>query len=378
MHRDVLQSLVEALDGGVGCVYCCVVETRGSTPQKPGAAMLVFPDGSQVGTLGGGCVEAEVKRRALRYLGQDDAQALTFFLDDNYGWDDGLICGGRMTILVQPLRPETPYFPEACAYFRRLLRRSRTGEGYTEAVAYAAAECPVGARVLYDRGQQVLATLQVADSVHGWPAPLPEKTRAYYQNGIAYLPALPRVILLIVGAGHVGQAVAHLAAQADFDIWVVDDRASYANKDRFPVAKELRVGDIGATLRDMRETGQIGRRVFAVIVTRGHAHDEEALYHLAQSEAGYVGLIGSKRKIRLIFNDLVARGVSAQALARVHAPVGLDIGSQSVTEIAVSIVAELIAVRNLGHSPRGPQPGAVFLGLPEDSVPVCSPEADNA
>src|SRR5438128_5290958 len=104
--RELLAELTRALDAGRDCVYCSVVETRGSTPQKAGAAMLVFPDGRQVGTLGGGCVEAEVKRQALKTLAGDDepkTEVLTFCLDDNYGWDDGLICGGRMSILADPL-----------------------------------------------------------------------------------------------------------------------------------------------------------------------------------------------------------------------------------------------------------------------------------
>src|SRR6185295_10926519 len=106
--RELLAELGQALDAGRDCVYCSVVETRGSTPQKAGAAMLVFPDGRQVGTLGGGCVEAEVKRQALKTLageGDSKTEVLTFCLDDNYGWDDGLICGGRMTILADPFDP---------------------------------------------------------------------------------------------------------------------------------------------------------------------------------------------------------------------------------------------------------------------------------
>src|SRR5438128_10879455 len=103
--RELLAELTAALDQGRDCVYCAVIETRGSTPQKAGAAMLVFPDGSQRGTLGGGCVEAEVRQRALRVLanGGGRPQVFTFCLDDNYGWDDGLICGGRMSILAEPV-----------------------------------------------------------------------------------------------------------------------------------------------------------------------------------------------------------------------------------------------------------------------------------
>src|SRR5579871_5123092 len=103
--RDVIEELTAVLEQGRACVACSVVETRGSTPQKAGAAMLVFPDGGQVGTLGGGCVEAEVRQRSLRVFGESNArpELLTFTLDDDYGWDDGLICGGRMTVLAHPL-----------------------------------------------------------------------------------------------------------------------------------------------------------------------------------------------------------------------------------------------------------------------------------
>src|SRR5438034_4080479 len=112
--RDILTAINRALDDGRPCVYCAVVETRGSTPQKAGAAMLAYPDGSQAGTLGGGCVEAEVKRRALHRLADGGGPiAFTFTLDDDYGWDDGLICGGRMTILAHPVSADCPDFAAA-------------------------------------------------------------------------------------------------------------------------------------------------------------------------------------------------------------------------------------------------------------------------
>ena len=119
--RDLPAELTGLLDEGRECVYCSVVETRGSTPQKAGAAMLIFPDGSQRGTLGGGCVEAEVKQQALRLLVDGGRPAvMTFCLDDNYGWDDGLICGGRMRMLVDPLRTEPQGIRSALPYYRRL------------------------------------------------------------------------------------------------------------------------------------------------------------------------------------------------------------------------------------------------------------------
>ena len=176
------------------------------------------------------------------------------------------------------------------------------------------------------------------------------------RHGVAYLPALPRVTLLLVGGGHVGNAVAKLAAEVGFDIWVLDDRERYVSADRFPTASRRLVGDIGTTLRDLAPA--LTPSTFSVILTRGHSHDEEALYHLASTACGYVGMIGSKRKIRLIFDDLRAAGMPEQTLDRVHAPIGFDIGSQTVPEIAVSIVAELIATRNLPAGTKRPRTAA--------------------
>src|SRR5207248_2283531 len=146
--RELLAELTAALDRRRACVYCAVVETRGSTPQKAGAAMLVYPDGTQAGTLGGGCVEAEVKRRAL--LGLNDSgrpEVFSFCLDDDYGWDDGLICGGRMTILAQPLTADGPIRDSAARYYHRLRDLANRGAGFTEAVVIGeAAGLPIGDR----------------------------------------------------------------------------------------------------------------------------------------------------------------------------------------------------------------------------------------
>src|SRR5437667_11570781 len=148
--RELLRELTAALDRGRDCVYCCLIETRGSTPQKAGAAMLVFPDGGQRGTLGGGCVEAEVKQRALRVLNSGGkSEVLTFSLDDNYGWDDGLICGGRMSILADPLLSSRP-----TDYYRRLHDLVESGRGCTEAVVIADAS-----RFLFDAAGNLVAQL---------------------------------------------------------------------------------------------------------------------------------------------------------------------------------------------------------------------------
>ena len=347
--RELLAELNQTLAQNRPCVYCSVVETRGSTPQKAGAAMLVFPDGRQVGTLGGGCVEAEVKRQALRTLGGDGpgkAEVLTFCLDDNYGWDDGLICGGRMNILADPLstRPK-----QVRAYYTHFNQIIDAGAGCTEAVVVSSEHGAIGSRYLFDATGTLIDQLAEAppvEAVRQGLLPLERRPKPAHQHGVAYLPILPRVTLLIVGGGHVGQGVAKLGADVDFDVWVLDDRDAYANRERFPSASRHLVGDIGQLLKSLAP--EITPSVYALIVTRGHGHDEEALYHLANTPAGYVGMIGSRRKIKLIYEDLLARGIPQAALEKVHAPLGFDIGSQTVPEIAVSIVAELIACRNRG------------------------------
>jgi xanthine dehydrogenase accessory factor len=343
--RELLRNLTATLESGREALVCQVVETKGSTPQKAGALMVVDPTGGQTGTLGGGCVEAEVKLKAIRKIGEDGSDVHTFVLDHDYAWADGLICGGKMTILVEAVRGGQP-----AAYYSAYRRLLEEGNGFTEAVAIDAGRCgasSVGARYLFDPDGRFVA---------GWPdseapagvmehvAPVSERPKVGTRGGVAILPTLPRVRLVIVGAGHVGQAVADLAAQTDFDVWVVDDRNQYASVERFPRAQRRIVGSIDHVLPALEVTPH----TFVLIVTRGHGHDQEALYYLAPTNAAYVGLIGSKRKIRMIFDNLREQGISNEALNRVAAPVGLDIGSQSVVEIAVSIVAELIARRNLG------------------------------
>jgi xanthine dehydrogenase accessory factor len=369
--RDVLQDLEAAIRNRQAVAYTALVETRGSTPQKPGATMLVFPDGSQTGTLGGGCVEAEVKRRSLFLLDNGRPEIVTFHLDDNYGWDDGLICGGRMKMLVDPLQPG-----DDVDYYDALTSRVAQGKGFTEAIVLEPKVSGGGAaadRWLMDedgtvaahRGSDALPSSLLANL-----KPLSQRPRAYVSTGVSYLPRLHRSRLIIVGAGHVGQKVAELAHEADFEVWVVDDREQYCNAERFPFAKRLLLG----TLSDSLSGLPVDEQTFCIIVTRGHHHDEEALSLLARKPACFIGMIGSRRKIRLIFDDLLRDGIPREDLCRVHAPLGLEIGSQTVPEIAVSIVAELIAYRNLPDVPPPFRRTSVLDELPRragQEEPAC-------
>ena len=350
--RDVILTLIKALEQNREQILCQVVETRGSTPQKAGALMVVDPVGGQTGTLGGGCVENEVKQKAIRQLGETGAILQSFVLDHDHAWADGLICGGKMVIVIEALRGPGPL-----PYFRTFLRLLEAGLGFTEAVIVnpeRALGVQAGRRFLFGPDATCQASWPegpVSEQLAVRAVPAPDRPRPEVRGGVAWIPSLPRIRLVIVGAGHVGQAVASLAAAVDFDVWVIDDRGQYANAQRFPAAQRILVGPIDEVLGSLEVTPH----TYALIVTRGHGHDQEALYHLAPTPAPYVGLIGSRRKIKLIFESLREAGIAEADLARVAAPVGLDIGSQTVPEIAISIVAELIARRNLGPNSVTPR-----------------------
>lgn len=367
--RDVIGNLIKILEKDGEAIVCQVVETRGSTPQKAGSMMIVDRDGGQGGTLGGGCVENEVKTKAIQQIASGAAAVHSFVLDHDYAWADGLICGGRMLVIAQPVRGR-----ESLDYFRAAYRFLEQGHGFTEAVVVdleQAGGLPVGRRFLFDGEGEPTASLPSGDVPDGLASRITkpaERPKPSVHGGIAFLPSWPRIRLIIVGAGHVGQAVAELAAGADFDVWVVDDRRQYANRERFPRAERILVGAVDEVIQSL----EITPLWYALIVTRGHGHDQEALGRLAPTAASYVGLIGSRRKIRLIFDNLREQGIREADLERVTAPVGLDIGSQTVPEIAISIVAELIARRNMGlrralHGRPSDASGRVDVGSRQDS-----------
>ncbi len=302
--------------------------------------MLVFPDGRQVGTLGGGCVEAEVKRQALAHLGQTNARVVRFQLDHDYGWDDGLICGGRMDIVIDAVD-----LGDAVDYYRALGEAARSDQGLTEAVIVQAGEDAAASSLLLGPDGTVVARRQASDhdeQVVNHLRPLTERPRPYEVEGCAYLPSLPRCRLLIIGGGHVGQAVAQWANPLDFDVWVVDDREEYVSAERFPQASRR----ISGAMEDVLPTIHVDSNTYGLIVTRGHSHDQQALFLLAERPFRYLGMIGSRRKIRLIFDNLLQEGVPQETLDRVYAPLGIDIGSQTVPEIAISICGELVSHRN--------------------------------
>jgi len=293
---DLFRSLVRQVQQKRRVAFCTVVGSYGSTPQSPGASMLLHENMSTEGTLGGGCVEAEVRKRAFELLQRGESALLTFQLDHDYGWDDGLICGGTMKVAVMTL----------------------------------------------DQMEAVQPFIDAADNLEvgrGGSVPIVVRGEERPQEFRLHIEAPAR--LIIAGAGHVGAEVARLCSRLDFNVVIVDDRADMMGPERLPPPIRPVVGDIEKTLRAL----PIDSNSFVVIVTRGHNRDEQALHAVIDSPARYIGMIGSRRKVKLIFDDLEALGVDRTRLASVHAPIGLSIGAVTVPEIAMSIVGQLIEVR---------------------------------
>jgi len=259
--REVLEAVLRAQSEGRASVMLTVVATQGSAPQRPGARMVVLDDGSTVGTIGGGCLEADMCRRAREALVSGRSVLAAFDLTPDQAGEDGLVCGGRMQVFVEAVDP----VPTLCLF----------------------------------------------------------------------------------GAGHVALPLARQAKQVGFRVEVVDDRVAFANAERFPDADRIVVDEFGPGASRMT----LGPNSYVVVVTRGHKGDADALAAVLGRELRYVGLLGSKVKAVHIMEQLAARGFDSGALSRIHTPVGLSIGAVTPEEIAVSIVAEMVAVRR-GVDPR--------------------------
>jgi len=256
MNQEVFTAVADALERGEAAALVTIVSTRGSTPQRIGAKMLVFSDGRIVGTIGGGCYENDAFGKAREAILDRRPLLLHYELSDDFAQETGLVCGGQMDVYIEPIEPS----PE----------------------------------------------------------------------------------LYVIGAGHVGFHLARLAHDVGFRVHVVDDREKFANTERFPTAEAVIVDDIPSWVAH----AHLPPHAYAVIVTRGHTNDLEALRALAPLELRYLGLIGSRAKVARIFEALTSDGMPAARLRHVHAPIGLDIGAVTPQEIAVSILAELIAVKH--------------------------------
>ncbi len=257
---EIYEEIVKLQRAGRRGAVATIVNARGSIPSFKSAKMLVRDDGSIAGTIGGGCVEAEVWQAAREVIASEKTRTLSFNLNQDPKYDTGLVCGGTLEIFIEPV--------------------------------------------------------------------------------------LPTPLLYIFGAGHVSLELYKAARNAGFDVIVTDDRDTYANHERFPEAREVIAEDFDKALAEMSPS----ESAYIVIATRGHRDDMRVLRWAVQTPARYIGMIGSRRKALTVYRELVKEGLAPELFDRVHSPVGLDIGAVTPEEIAISIMAELIAERR--HAER--------------------------
>ena len=251
---DLFEEIVRMRKAGMRGALATIVHTNGSIPSYESSRMLVRDDGSIVGTIGGGCVEADVWAAAKEAMEKETPRKMVFTLNNEASYDHGLICGGTLEVFVEPI--------------------------------------------------------------------------------------LPQPVAYIFGGGHVSMALAKSASAAGFGIVVIDDREQFANKERFPMAQELYPSYEDAFARLAPNAAS-----YLVIVTRGHRDDMRVLAWAVRTQARYIGMIGSRRKVISVYQALENEGYAREEFARVYAPMGLEIGALSPEEIAISITAELVAVR---------------------------------
>jgi xanthine dehydrogenase accessory factor len=337
---DLVVRITDTLAKGRSVVAATIVTNEGSTPRTAGSKMLVFADDSIAGTVGGGLAEGMVMTAAAAVLGSGVAQLMDFDMTGQADKGADLICGGKMRVFLERLDPDA-VTRQVFASLAELLARGGRGLIVTELdTAKTPDRClllPNGGIVGPNPGAEVLAEAKSQGRSIMAPIVIACQGRRYFLE-----PALSPDPLVICGGGHVSRPTGQLAATVGFRVTIIDDRPEFANLERFPFAAETAVIDPAKGWLVGRE---IGPAASVVIVTRGHAHDYNALAEALRTPAGYIGMIGSLPKRDAIYARLLADGFSKDDLSRVKSPIGLEIAAETPEEIAVSIVAELIDCR---------------------------------
>jgi xanthine dehydrogenase accessory factor len=337
------RKIVELIDGNVSLAAALVLSTQGSAPQRAGARAVVEAAGRIWGTVGGGAVEAETQRVAAEACRSQRPHVFDFEMSSPDAAGDEAICGGRMRVLVDPgagrHRASFAAAAEALADRRRgcLVTRLCLRPGLEVEVEWLP-EASLPAVRSFPGGHAMRACLAAGRAEH-FLAEAPESGSA---AEVFVEPVVPSPHLLIAGGGHVGQAVAQEALRVGFDVTVIDDRPEFAAAELFPPGVCVLCGPIAGQIAGC----PLDEQTYVVLVTRGHRHDAQALTACIRRPLAYLGMIGSRRKVALMRQEFLATGLAtAEEFERVRAPIGLEIGALTVPEIAVSIVAQLIAVR---------------------------------
>ncbi len=356
---EFFEEVVRRTELGERVAIATLVSRLGSAPGALGAKMLIRGDGTTLGTIGGGCVEADVWQAGVSAQKSGGPVLLSFHLSASEAAEGGLICGGKVEILVEPvLEGQLPLYRSLSEVLRARGRAllgtvipessddSDDAPGPAEPSAQA-----VGEKGLWIAGGETLGELPAFIPADDIRSVLEESAHSGVQimrpaiRGHSAKVALeffaPMSTVYVFGAGHISREIASLAKHVGFRVVVLDDRAFFLDREAFPDADEL----IAADFEDVVDKLPIDRDSYLVIVTRGHQHDAVVLEQALRTKPRYVGMIGSRTKVASIKAALKDAGIAQEKLDAVHAPIGIPIAARSPEEIAVSIVAELINVR---------------------------------
>jgi xanthine dehydrogenase accessory factor len=325
---------------GVGAL-ATVARRSGSLPMSATAKMLVTPDGARLGTVGGGCLEAEITERALEVASARVPAISEHTLNSELAGDYGLTCGGTAVMFIEPVYADDALVRVYDAAVAALWRGDR-------AVIVTAANWDDGPQKALVAGAHLIgraspAMREAAASIDR-NSELPSLTRQILTE-----PLVGKPKLVVFGGGHVGARVAEAAAFAGWRVTVVDDRAEFADPARHPAAERT----IACDYHDLPATLGIDADTYVVVATRGHQHDAIVVDQVARLDTRYLGMLGSRRKVALTWKLLEGQGIPRTRLDQIHAPVGLSIGADTPEEIAISVVAELVATRRSDSRRRG-------------------------
>ncbi len=345
----LFQCALSLFEAGHPFASAVVLEAMESSPVKAGARALIQRDGTIHGTVGGGAVEAEVQRQARTVIDSGNPALLDFDLHGPGVHEGSPICGGRMRLLVTPVAPanKADYRQAVEALARResgvwvtTLRKRRKLQVLSDYVA--------GQEIASNTRSHLQTMLRSCLAQRQPQLHLLRQSTPGGKEELFVEPVTPAPMLVIVGGGHIGQAVAAQASHLDFDIVVIEDRPEFVKAALFPPGTRTLCGAVP----DQLATIPFDHQTFIVLVTRGHQQDSLALRACIRQPVAYIGMIGSRRKVPLIRRQFLRAGwASASEFGRVYAPIGLDIGAVTPAEIATSILAQIIAVRRLGSAP---------------------------
>jgi xanthine dehydrogenase accessory factor len=328
---DIYETIEEYLKKNKAGIIATVITRAGSAPRDAGAKMFIGEDGKSYGTIGGGRLEHDAYQEAMSMMEKNSPKLLHIRMNAREVASNGMICGGDVDILLEPV------LEKYRALYGRLEYLGRRGERGVLVTKF---------------DKDVFVKILVEDdlTIHGDDVSERDKdtflqhlreTKPCVTDGLVIEPLQISTALYIFGAGHVSQYIAKIAQMADFSVTIIDDRVEFANKERFPDADEIIVDDFQNVFDRLKFSG----KEFVTIVTRGHQYDAGVLGETLKKQTRYVGMIGSKRKVAIVFDYMKKSGFDDETIKKVHAPIGLAIHAETPQEIAVSIVAELIKVR---------------------------------